>query len=121
MTKRRTDHWEVLLDDTTPGPWMVHSDDDITEVLGYDREGRAGIYPVIDTYDFRDAPLIAAAPEAVAEVVRLRRELEELAHGAYVMASQHYCTGGKRYDDLGSTEQSYYEALTRILEGGNDD
>ena len=123
MTKRTTDQWQTLLGPELPERiWVEKSDwdDEAWDVCVQhpDWGTRASIG---STHRKDVAHLFAAAPEAVAEVVRLRKALDELAHGAYVMANQHYYMGGERYDDLGSTEQSYYEALTRILEGGDDE
>lgn len=73
---RTTADWEKLLDGTTPAPWEAHGTMVIAEgippypptVVSLSTVGNQG----------RDVELIAVAPEAVAEVIRLRRELEEL-------------------------------------------
>lgn len=73
---RTTDEWSALLDGTTPGPWRVGGKDadGNTYVGNYDPDIGG---PAASTGS-DDAPLVAAAPDAVAEVVRLRREFEEL-------------------------------------------
>ena len=100
MTKRTTDDWEALLDGTTPGPWGCRWDEGHLAIVGPDEEAIA-----FDA-DERDSNLIVAAPEAVAELMRLRRELEELR------------------DDYRTRPYPYGEVardLTRILEGHNDE
>ena len=100
MTKRTTESWEALLDGTTEGPWGWLWDEGLLAIVGPDEEAIA-----IDA-DIKNSGMLAAAPEAVAEVVRLRRELEELR------------------DDYRTRPYPYGEVardLTRILEGNTDE
>ena len=129
---RSTSEWEAALEGVTEGTWEVGSSG--TEVYYVTEYGRgiiadtgshiARLWPDDDSgaldQAYADARLIALSREAVAEVVRLRRELEELAHGAYVMANEHYYAGGNIRDDLGSVEKHYYMEIARILEGTNE-
>lgn len=74
---RSTAEWEAALEGTTPGPWGY-----------YAPRGRDGHYdPIFGATPGDEIALVkrpadwkimAMAPEAVAEVVRLRRELEAL-------------------------------------------
>lgn len=70
---RSTESWEALLEGATPGPWRWYWDNGIMSLDGADT------MPVATNLHVYDSDLLAAAPEAVGEVVRLRRELEELA------------------------------------------
>lgn len=75
--RRTTEQWEALLDGTADGPW---------EVKRYDRELVASICTTVhdpkryvgDIYGEWNARLVAHAPEAVAEVIRLRKAMESL-------------------------------------------
>lgn len=69
---RTTQEWEALLEGTTEGPWGWRWDEGLLAIIGPDGQTVA-----IDA-DVRDSDALAAAPDAVAEVIRLRRELEEL-------------------------------------------
>lgn len=67
---RSTAEWEAALEGTTPGPWE-------------NREYGIGplyadIYGSVASENQKDEELAALAPEAVAEVVRLRRELTKV-------------------------------------------
>lgn len=74
---RTTDEWAELLDYTTPEPWFAN-------VRGFGRIENIG--PISTGFsigdgldcDEHDAELAAAAPEAVAEVIRLRRAITDL-------------------------------------------
>lgn len=116
MTKRTTDEWEALLEDTPPAPWKSyalerHPNSD-TYIIGADGRRVAGSDRSDAAVPHGSTDLVTAAPEAVAEVVRLRRALEQLrdmydalATGDCAVASQH---------------RNSRDALTRILEGGTD-
>lgn len=124
MSDRTTGDWEALLDGTTPAPWRWQWDRGILAITGTNGEAVA-----IDA-DIKDSEVLAAAPEAVAEVVRLRRELEEFLRE---LNDDLYHEGIEDYgdiDDAWPSMQEYGELtvklahrniLTRILEGGNDD
>lgn len=82
-----TNAWKALLEGTEPGPWRASLLADGIEHEDGSSNYRGGIYPegqgsppilVTNGMDKQNARLIAAAPAAVAEVVRLRRELEQL-------------------------------------------
>lgn len=116
---KTTQEWQQLLDGTTGGPWeWIDEPDDAHAQYIVDRKtGRMCISVEAigfgSVYEPSDPLLAAAAPEAVAEVVRLRRELEQLrdmydalATGDCAVASQH---------------RNSRDALTRILEGDSND
>ena len=129
MTKRTTDEWQTLLDGVAEVPWGSRQD-------GHDPVwmiGRLGDNParvVGDGYGEGNARLLAAAPEAVTELVRLRRALEQQL--AYI-TDELEAEGVETHDDLDGTwpsMQRYGELsemidqrdfLTRILEGHNDE
>ena len=91
---RTTEQWEQLLEGTTPGPWeietipeMRYAHGETWEELGYHTVcGEHGPLFATDEqtveeaeqYDDNEANirLAAHAPEAVSEVIRLRREIE---------------------------------------------
>lgn len=112
MTKRTTGQWEALLYGTTPGPWREDSDG---EILGR-RTGEVESWeldPVVgNMHRDSDNTLASFAPAAVAEVVRLRREIIAMRdrHLARIAAAD-YITA----DILDA--QSTADDLTRILEG----
>ena len=70
------------------------------------------------SYRPSDPLLAAAAPEAVAEVVRLRRALEEL-RALYIKAD--YLDGDDWEKGKAHAYRRVLRDLTRILEGGTDD
>lgn len=113
---RTTAEWEDLLDGTTPGPWAWETGEKVVyrhELLG------AGDLPILKCGALRwpdegDEALIAAVPEAVAELVRIRRELEQLAdqlksRADNLQAARQYVAA------TGSRETA--EKITRILKG----
>lgn len=67
---RTTQEWEALLEGTTPGPWRWYWGNGIISVESVDT------MPVATDLNVRDSDVLAAAPEAVDEVIRLRWELE---------------------------------------------
>ena len=121
MAKRTTDEWQALLDGTTPGPWGH-----------YVPRGTDGHYDPV----FGDVPgdeislvkrpadwhLIAAAPEAVAEVVRLREELEALRRACIESAevserNAEVAHVPDVYVGVAETERDTADIITRILDG----
>lgn len=106
---RSTAEWETALEGATPGPWMynglfegVIAGDDITpKIIAQAR------YPLIPEVMRSDMSLIASAPEAVAEVVRLRRELETLRRDM-------------RRQPSNALASEVGNAITIILEGTNE-
>ena len=81
---RTTQEWEALLEGATPGPWVWIDEPDDADTQYIIDWVTGGMCLSLDTigsgsaYKPSDPVLAAVAPEAVAEVVRLRRELEEL-------------------------------------------
>lgn len=130
MTKRPTDQWEALLDGTPPAPWKAyalerHPNSD-TYIVGADGRRVAGSDRSDAAVPHESTDLVTAAPEAVAELVRLRRALEQQL--AYI-AEELEAEGVETHDDIEGTwpsMQRYGELsemidqrdfLTRILEG----
>lgn len=82
---RTTDQWEALLEGTSSGNWVVRVGGvEVFAVTDHSRSfvADAGSHLLSCqgealTEARKDAVLIAAAPEAVAEVIRLREALEE--------------------------------------------
>lgn len=123
---RSTQEWEAALEEATPGPWKV-LDDHPGEVGTADNR-----YWIAETYqeeiqysegDLKraqaDARLIASVPEAVAEVVRLRRELEQLRDRYLDETSQpHY--SGDYGDGRHCATNSAARDIERILEGTHE-
>lgn len=121
MTKRTTDQWQQLLDGTTTGPWGH-----------YVPRGADGHYDPV----FGDVPgdeiclvkrpadwhLIAAAPEAVAEVVRLREELKALRRACIESAEEAERNAEVAYIPdpyvaVEEAERDTADIITRILDG----
>lgn len=129
MTKRTTEQWEALLDGTADGPWEVkhHGDDLVVSICTTVHDPKRFVG---DFYGEWNARLAAAAPEAVAEVVRLHRALEEQLKE---LSDELEAEGVETYDDIDGTwpsMQRYGELseiiaqrnfLTRILEGDTDE
>lgn len=123
---RTTDEWAELLVGTTEGPWHAGKrgidGPDYAEVLTAETETRGSGYmsyevPLLagDRLD-RDLPLAAAAPDAVAEVIRLRRALTDLR--------DEYLEHIADYDESTVTHVCYGTAaddLDRILNGDTYD
>lgn len=127
----QTHEWEALLDGTTPGRWDRGANP--REIYAVDDDAQAVF--VGSTYRHNpqsgaDADLFASAPAAVAEVVRLRRALEEQLKE---LSDELEAEGVETYDDIDGTwpsMQRYGELseviaqrnfLTHILEGDTDD
>lgn len=106
---RSTQGWEKALEGTTPGPWIhngifegVVAGDDITpKIIAQAR------YPLIPEVMRSNMSLIALVPEAVAEVVRLRHELETLRRDM-------------RRQPSNALASEVGNAITIILEGTNE-
>ena len=113
MTKRTTESWEALLDGTTPGPWGCRWDEGHLAIVGPDEEAIA-----FDA-DERDSNLIVAAPEAVAEVVRLREELDQMRRDADKALKSRW--GSSSYAEDIPTLRETSERAARILKGGDDE
>ncbi len=116
---RTTADWRALLDGSTPGPWSYAWDGDVIESDGgkdvlWNSDCAVGWADKdIDVY------LAASAPEAVAEVIRLREELEGLRDA---VKSGHDSIGLKRSNlPLRATLAEIHQTLTQILKGGNNE
>lgn len=74
MTDLTTTHLKCLLEQSTPGPWKVHTRD-----RRFDGETETWLY-VGDTSALSvDYQLMSAAPQLAQEVIRLREELKEIS------------------------------------------
>lgn len=124
---RSTAEWEAALEGVAEGTWEVGSSG--TEVYYVTEYGRgiiadtgshiAHMWPDDDSgaldQAYADARLIALSRDAVAEVVRLRRELEELKGDLDYSAM---CA--KALGESGAVQASTAERVTRILEGTHE-
>lgn len=119
-----TDEWEALLDGTTPGPWRVDPTHPGTVEVADGTLWVAEIYGDglgLEGADLdraqADAAGIATWPDAVAEVVRLRRAMTRLRDT--------YAASDDPGDDYGRGMEAAYQIaaddLARILEGDNDE
>lgn len=103
--RRTTEQWEALLDGATPGPW------------DYD-----DIYPdcsnIVDDNGGRNVELAFVAPEAVAEVVRLRREIEWKLE-AWELTAQRIQARGDH--DGARFMMIMHDQLAQILNGDTDE
>lgn len=121
-----TNAWKQLLEGTEPGPWRASLLADGIEHEDGSSNYRGGIYPegqgsppilITNGMDKRNARLIAAAPAAVAEVVRLRTEMEELQRflesraNSLLLVRQYVASSGS--SDTART-------IKKILEGTNE-
>ena len=117
-----TQDLESMLAAATPGPWNAGKEGidgpGYAEVFAADTEEKGIGYmayevPLLagDRLD-RDLPLAALAPEAVAEVIRLRRELEKLKGDLNYSA---LCA--KAQGENGAVQTTAAKRITRILEG----
>ena len=126
---RSTAEWEKALEGTSEGCWEVGSNG--TEVYHVDEMGRGVVadtgshiekmWPDDDSGALAgaraDARLIALAPEAVAEVVRLRRELEEL-RAVFVRAEE--MMGKLEIPADRQQARGFVDRIARILEGTHE-
>lgn len=106
---RSTAEWEAALEGTTPGPWE-------------NREYGIGplyadIYGSVASENQKDEELAALAPEAVAEVIRLRRELEERVRIWQKVAEKLENRGDK---DGAIQARHTVAVVTRILDGTHE-
>ena len=114
----QTHEWEALLDGTTPGPWEWHGGQDPDMRFIYADEGGMcmTVEPVGSAYRDADPVLAAHAPAAVAEVIRLRKAIAELAAEERATADDEFFPAHLR--DLC---RAYADDLARILEGVTDE
>ena len=125
---KTTQEWQQLLDGTTEGPWEWIDEPDDADAqyivdcntgrmcLSVDAIGSGSAYVPSDPL------LAAAAPEAVAEVVRLREELEALRRACIESAEE---AGRKAevayipdpYVAVEEAERDTADIITRILDG----
>ena len=113
----QTHEWEALLDGTTPGGWGRGADP--REIYAVDDAGRAvfvGSTYAHNAHSGADADLFASAPASVAEVIRLRKAIAELAEEERATANDEFFPTHLR--DLC---RAYADDLARILEGDNDE
>lgn len=112
---RTTDEWKQLLDGISPSQW----EEGQMEVYARDDHGRSFVAATANNlhpdepagYQTQcDARLIAAAPEAVAEVIRLREELEELREKA-----DRGVRLGRAFGVPSAVEVSFRNQIARIL------
>lgn len=121
MTKRTTDEWQTLLDGVAEGPWEARQDGhDPVWMIGRLDDNPARIAG--DGYGPGNARLLAAAPEAVAEVIRLREELEALRRNC--IESAEVCDRYAEvehvpdiYVGVAEAERDTADIITRILDG----
>lgn len=121
---RSTAEWEAALEGTTPGPWGY-----------YAPRGRDGHYdPIFGATPGDEIALVkrpadwkimSMAPEAVAEVVRLRRELEQLRHECITSAkategNARNANNWEALQAVAHTERDTADCITRILEGPHE-
>ena len=124
MTKRTTDEWQTLLGTELPERlWVEESDwdDEAWDVCVQhpDWGTRASIG---STHRKDVAHLFAAAPEAVAEVVRLRKELEALRRACIESAEEAERNAEVAYIPdpyvaVEEAERDTADIITRILDG----
>ena len=107
----QTHEWEALLDGTTEGPWTGIADEGTTCITTPD-----GVLIDVDEHwsscSEADVRLAAHAPAAVAEVIRLRKAVAELAEEERATADDEFYPVHLR--DLC---RAYADDLARILEG----
>lgn len=129
MTKRTTDQWAALLDGATPAPWAPHPDFP-EHLINENNTVVVAAFLEHETEDAANKELVAAAPEAVAELVRLRRALEEFLRELNDDLAHEGIEDYSDIDDAWPSMQEYGELtvklahrniLTRILERHNDE
>lgn len=108
----QTHEWEALLDGTTPGTWEAREDHGGMNLFA----GRERVFISDCCGDVfgadKDVRLAAHAPAAVAEVVRLRREITTMRDR--YLARIAVAPAAPVFNELADT-------LTRILEGDTDE
>ena len=116
----QTHEWEALLDGTTPGPWAGIADENTTCITTPD-----GVLIDVDEHwsscSEADARLAAHAPAAVAEVVRLRREIEAVRDDYQRSADVDRLLSQFSIAPMEPVFDDLVDALTRILEGNTDE
>lgn len=125
---RTTDEWQQLLDGTTEGPWEwidEPGDADAQYIIDWNTGNMCLSVDAIgsgSSYRPSDPLLAAAAPEAVAEVVRLREELEALRRACIESAEEAERKAEVAYIPdpyvaVAETERDTADIITRILDG----
>lgn len=124
---RTTGQWKQLLEGATPGPWEHDGESGVRGPREPDDLGRgpallaAMQMPHRQPRKRHNAALMAAAPEAVAEVIRLRKGIESLRAFVDGFPLVPPLVGMGSIEDRAREMQSAAsDALTRILEGRND-
>ena len=112
----QTHEWEALLADTTPGPWEWHGDQAMRYICGDEGGMCITVEPLGSDYRDADPVLAAHAPEAVAEVIRLRKAIAALAEEERATADDEFYPVHLR--DLC---RAHADDLARILEGDTDE
>ena len=111
----QTHEWEALLDGTTEGSWTGVANEDTTCITT-----PSGVLIDVDEHwsscSEADVRLAAHAPAAVAEVIRLRKAIAELAAEERATADDEFYPVHLR--DLC---RAYADDLARILEGDTDE
>ena len=111
----QTHEWEALLDGTTPGQWTGIADEDTTCITT-----PGGVLIDVDEHwsscTGADVRLAAHAPAAVAEVIRLRKEIAEREAEERATAEGEFYPAHVR--DLC---RAYADELACILEGDTDE
>lgn len=114
---RSTEQWKALLEGTVPGPWRHRGygyiDTESGEPINGQNDWDGAVHP-----DCGD--LAAAAPEAVAEVIRLRRELESLRDACIEEAESMERNAKNAYspeacEAVSNSERDTAAIITRIL------
>ena len=115
LKKFTTQDLEHLLNEATPGPWTGIADEDTTCIAA-----PGGVLIDVDEHwsscTGADVRLAAHAPAAVAEVIRLRKAIAELAEEERATADDEFFPVHLR--DLC---RAYADDLDRILEGCADE
>lgn len=118
--RRTTEQWEELLDGITPGEWEAREDHGGMNLFA----GSERVFGSDSCGDVsgaeEDVRLAAVAPEAVAEVIRLRKAIESLRAFVDGFPLVPPLVGMGSIEDRAREMQSAAsDALTRILEGDN--
>ena len=116
----QTHEWEALLDGTTPGPWEATDERDDMGIIGPDG------FTLIDVNEYwsrctrADIDLAAAAPEAVSEVIRLRKTIAAVRDD-YKRSAEADSLGHFNTVPLIPVFNDLADVLTRILEGDTNE
>lgn len=115
----QTHEWEALLDGTADGPWEAerHGREEVISICTtvHDPKRYVG-----DIYGEWNARLAAHAPAAVAEVIRLRREIEAVRDDYQRNAEADNLLSQFNTVPLIPVFNDLANALTHILEGDNN-